>query len=67
MPDETTYYADKRVRVTNARAILDNKTYAMANITSVSLTSEEPNRLWMPRFGRHRVFDCWIHIVNQYG
>jgi len=46
MPDETTYYADKCVRVTNARAILDNKTYAMANITSVSLTSEEPNRLW---------------------
>jgi hypothetical protein len=41
---ETTYYSDDRgVRVTNARAIIDNKTYSMANISSVSLWEQKPS------------------------
>lgn len=34
---EIVYYQDQSVLVTNTRAILQGKTYAMANVTSVSL------------------------------
>ncbi len=43
MAEETTYYSDQSgVRVTDKRVIVNNVTYAMANITSVSTTVEKP-------------------------
>ena len=37
MAEETSYYSDQNgVRVTDKRVIVNNITYAMANITSVS-------------------------------
>ncbi|MBX2999643.1 MAG: hypothetical protein KF893_14085 [Caldilineaceae bacterium] len=44
MTQETTYYTSDKVRVTNSRAILGAKTYAMANITSVSMGEIPANR-----------------------
>ena len=41
---EVTYYEGSSVRVTNARAILGAKTYAMANITSVAIGKQSANR-----------------------
>jgi hypothetical protein len=41
---ETTYYQDGSITVTNARAVLGSKTYAMANITSVSMGEIPANR-----------------------
>ena len=43
---ETTYYQDNRVHITNARAIIDSKTYAMANISSVNFLRKPPKVLW---------------------
>jgi hypothetical protein len=43
--EEVTYYQAKGIRVTNARAILGSKAYAMANITSVSAAKKSANRL----------------------
>jgi hypothetical protein len=42
---ETTYYQDGSVTVTNTRAILGAKTYSMANITSVSSATIPANRM----------------------
>jgi len=41
---ETTYYQEGGITVTNARAVLGAKTYAMANITSVSMGEKPANR-----------------------
>ena len=41
---ETTYYQDGSIMVTNACAVLGSKTYAMANITSVSMGVIPANR-----------------------
>jgi len=41
---ETIYYQDGSITVTNARAVLGSKTYAMANITSVSMGEIPANR-----------------------
>ena len=41
---ETVYYQDGSVTVTNARAVIDSKTYAVANITSVSTSVIPANR-----------------------
>ncbi len=44
MAEEVTFYSDDQgVRVTNTRLIVDNTTYAMANIASVARTATEPN------------------------
>jgi len=41
---EVTYYTDQQgVRVTNARAIMGNRTYSMANISSVHLWKQDPS------------------------
>lgn len=40
---EQTYHKDKRVTVTSARAIIDDSTYPMRNIASVSSRKIEPN------------------------
>lgn len=42
---ETIFYstADNAVRITNTRAILGGKTYAMSNITSVSIVQKKIN------------------------
>lgn len=42
---EVNYYQDGAVTVTNARAVLGGKTYAMANITSVSMGMRPANRV----------------------
>ncbi|HEV2493295.1 MAG TPA: DUF6232 family protein [Terriglobia bacterium] len=40
--EEVTFYSDDRgVRITNTRLTVDNTTYAMANITSVSIEQED--------------------------
>lgn len=41
---EVTFYSANGVRITNTRAILDNTTYAMANITSVKGLVSDPDR-----------------------
>ena len=41
---EVNYYQDGAVTVTNARAVLGGKTYAMANVTSVSMAEKPANR-----------------------
>jgi len=41
---EASYYQDGTVSITNARAVLGGKTYAMANITSVSMATIPANR-----------------------
>ncbi|MBI1801039.1 MAG: hypothetical protein HY259_05535 [Chloroflexi bacterium] len=43
---EQTFYADERVQVTNARACIHGKTYAMAHVTSVALIKIAPERFW---------------------
>jgi hypothetical protein len=43
---ETVFYQDERVTVTQERVIIDDKTFPMANITSVSWSTESPKRLW---------------------
>ena len=40
---ETTYYSQGDINITNSRAIIGGKTYAMANITSVSMGVISPN------------------------
>ena len=42
---ETKYLEDGNVIVTNARAVLKGKTFAMVNITSVSMGEVPPNRM----------------------
>lgn len=42
--EETVYFTDGRVTITNARAIIGEKTYAMINITSVSMGEIPPNK-----------------------
>ena len=44
-PPEIVYYEDAQVKVTNARAILGSKTYALANITSVGLYKDNPSNI----------------------
>ncbi|GIV87342.1 MAG: hypothetical protein KatS3mg054_1371 [Chloroflexus sp.] len=41
---ETIYYQDENITVTNTRAIFGTKTFAMANIASVSMVEIPPNR-----------------------
>ena len=38
MAEETVYHQDQNVTITNARVVIGAKTYAMANITSVSMS-----------------------------
>lgn len=42
---ETSFYIDEGVRVTNARLIVTNTTYSMANVTSVRRMIEDPSRI----------------------
>ncbi len=44
MADETAVYQDKNIHVTNLRAMLQGKTYAMANVTSVSMFTQYGNK-----------------------
>jgi hypothetical protein len=41
--NETTILEDGDVKITNLRAIMGTKTYAMANVTSVNLIKKEPS------------------------
>lgn len=43
---ETTFYQDERVTITNTRATIAGKLFAMAQITSVQAVKKTPNRLW---------------------
>ena len=42
--NETTYFQEGNITITNARAVLGEKTYAMSNVTSVSMGTIPPNR-----------------------
>ena len=44
--EETVYLQDERVTVTNARAVIDGKTFSMANVTSVDAGTQKPKTLW---------------------
>jgi hypothetical protein len=44
--DETTFFENDGVRVTNTRFIVDGQTFAMNNITSVKPLEEKPKRIW---------------------
>ena len=41
---EETFYSRGNIHITNARAVLGGKTYAMANITSVAMAKRPANR-----------------------
>jgi len=43
MSDEKVFLDEPGVKVTNARAIINGTTYALANVTSVKTFVEEPN------------------------
>jgi hypothetical protein len=44
---ETSFYSDQRgVRVTNTRVIFGNKTYSLANVSSVSVFTLAASRIW---------------------
>lgn len=43
MSEEISVYQDANIHVTNLRAMLQGKTYAMANITSVSMHTQAAN------------------------
>ena len=43
--EETVYYQDEKVRITNSRAVIGDKTFAMANITSVAAEVTRGNYL----------------------
>lgn len=45
MADETSVYQDPNIHITNLRAILQGKTYSMANVTSVSVFTQEASRM----------------------
>jgi hypothetical protein len=42
---EVTYYSDDHITITNARARIYGKTYAMAHVTSVAMLRQNPDRL----------------------
>lgn len=44
MAEEEALYQDANIRITNLRAMLQGKTYAMANVTSVSMFTEFAKR-----------------------
>jgi hypothetical protein len=44
MTDEIAVYQDDNIHVTNLRAMLQGKTYAMANVTSVSMFTQFGNK-----------------------
>lgn len=60
--DEVTYYSDHQgVRITSARAIMQSRTYSMANLSSVSMWIEQPNRagaLLLAAFGLLQGLSC---------
>lgn len=43
-PTERVFYDESGVKITNARAIFRNKTYAMAQISSVRVDTRQPKR-----------------------
>lgn len=43
---ETTFFEQGNVKVTNARFIVPSQTYAMSGITSVKFFTEKPGLLW---------------------
>ena len=45
MADEISIYRDESIQVTNLRAMLHGKTYAMANVTSVSMYTQVNSKL----------------------
>ena len=44
--EETTFFQNDGVRVTNARFVVDGQTFALSNITSVKTSQKSPGRLW---------------------
>lgn len=44
MAEEVSVYRDGNIQITNVRAILHDKTYAMANVTSVSTFRQAANK-----------------------
>lgn len=44
MADEISIYSDDNIQITNLRAMLQGKTYAMANVTSVSVFTQAANQ-----------------------
>jgi len=43
MAEEISIFRDANIHVTNLRAMLQDKTYAMANVTSVSMFTQSPD------------------------
>jgi hypothetical protein len=43
--EELPIYRDANIEITNLRAMLHDKTYAMANVTSVSMFTQQGNQL----------------------
>ena len=45
MADEVAVYRDENIHLTNLRAVLQGKTYAMANVTSVSMFTQVKSKV----------------------
>ena len=45
MADEIAVYCDENIQITNLRAMMHGKTYAMANVTSVSTYTQEVSKV----------------------
>lgn len=45
MTEETVLYEDPRVKITNARAVIEGKTYPVANLASVGMSKQSPSGL----------------------
>lgn len=47
MAEELSFYSDQKgIRVTDKRVIIQNKTYVLANISSVATAVEKPELIW---------------------
>ena len=72
MAEEVSIYQDANIHVSNLRAILQGKTYAMANVTSVSMFTQVANTtpgviiaalgglLALAGFGSDDGFGCFV-------
>jgi hypothetical protein len=45
MAQEITYYYDSRAHITSARAVLEDSSYAIADVTGTRVTQSRPDRL----------------------
>lgn len=63
---EIVYFEEGGVTVTNARAVMGGKTFAMVNITSVAMHEKPPNQLWAILFLLSGILGTLLFFAEQY-